>query len=351
MNNLTYKNILSSLEVKQVTDDFVYIEGYASTFGNLDRDGDIIAKGAFTNTLTKRKPEFIYQHQMDKPIGVWDSLVELEEGLFVKGRMPRANSLVRDIESLAKMGALKSLSVGFNVVVADTAPDGVRVIKEIDLWEISIVTIPANPEARITGVKSMMPYQNLPLAERSQAWDSVAAVKRVRSFTKSEDEPSAAYKEAFLWHDSEDSKNFTAYKLPIADVIDGKLQIVPRAIFAAVPVLRGTRGGADIPTLEKQAIIANVEKYYKKIGMESPFEKSDNSIIGLDEVELIQTKKEFEQLLMDTGLFTRRACVTLAAKFNECQSDSGAVGQSDSVSEEALLKAIEKLKKSLTTQR
>ena len=348
MENLSHKNIELTLEVKQEDSQYVYLEGFASTFGNLDRDGDIIVKGAFANTLTVRKPKLLYQHDMKQPIGVIDTAFETDEGLVIKGRMPKDNTLVKDIYPLLMMGALGDFSIGFNVVNADITPDGNRVITEVELWEVSIVTVPANPEARIMGVKSAVPYQNLPLADRGMAWDSAAAIKRVKEFTKSTDKPSASYKKAFLWYDSANSENFTAYKLPIADVVNGRLQAVPRGIFAAAAALRGARGGVDIPASDKASIISNIEKYYKKIGMDSPFAKSDDSIISVDEAELVSTKKEFEQLLLDTGCFTRRACITLAAKFNECQSDSGAIGQSDSVSDEkALIEALNKLKKSL----
>jgi len=154
-NNTNYKQISNAFEVKELESDekFLHIEGWASTFGNLDRDNDIVSKGAFTNTLTKRKPKLLYQHRMDQPIGVIDQAYETNEGLYIKGRLPKDNSMVKDIMPLLKMGALSDFSVGFNVVEADTSPDGVRTIKEIDLWEVSIVTIPANADANITGVK------------------------------------------------------------------------------------------------------------------------------------------------------------------------------------------------------
>lgn len=155
MDDLIFKSFKNTLEIKEITDEFVHIEGFAATFGNIDREGDIIAKGAFTNTLTKRKPKLLNQHRMDQLVGVIDMIAEVEEGLFIKGRMPKANSMVMDMLPLLKMGALGDFSIGFNVVDSDTAHDGTRTLKELDLWEVSLVTIPANEKAKVTSVKKM----------------------------------------------------------------------------------------------------------------------------------------------------------------------------------------------------
>lgn len=157
MKNLDFKNTVCKFDIKGLhdDDDFVNIEGLASTFGNLDRDNDIIAKGAFTNTLTKRMPKLLNQHRTDQPVGVIDVAFEAEEGLRIKARMPKANSMVKDLLPLLTMGALNAFSIGFNIVESDTSADGVRIIKEVDLFEVSIVTFPANEEARILGVKKI----------------------------------------------------------------------------------------------------------------------------------------------------------------------------------------------------
>ncbi len=351
MENLLFKNAGLTLEIKEIGDEYVHLEGLASTFGNIDRSGDIIAIGAFEQTLTKRMPKLLNQHDMRQPIGVIDMAAEVQEGLFIKCRLPKANSMVMDMLPLLKMGALGDFSIGFNVVDSETTPDGNRIIKEIDLWEVSIVTIPANPKAKITSVKSAVPFKDLPLADRGRAWDSTTAIARVRKLTNSGESPSETYKNAFLWYDSENAENFTAYKLPIADVIDGKLTAIPRGIFAAAAALRGARGGVNIPEGDKQTIINNINKYYDKMGIDSPFNKSESALVGLEDAEQISTKREFEALLMETGYFTRKACITLAARFNEGQSDFGKSAQRDSVNEGKLLKeAMENLKKTLTKE-
>src|SRR6185437_14875718 len=82
-------------------------------------------------------------------------------------------------------------------------------------------------------------FQDLPLADRDRAWDGDAAEKRVRAWAKAQDEPNEKYRDAHVWYDADSKENFTAYKLLIADVIDGKLTAVPRGVFAAAAVMQG----------------------------------------------------------------------------------------------------------------
>lgn len=92
----------------------------------------------------------------------------------------------------------------------------------------------------------MTSFQDLALAERDRAWDGGAAEKRVRKWAGAEEEPNQKYGDAHLWYDSEKKQNFTAYKMLVADVVNGKLVAVPRAIMAAAGVLDGARGGVNI---------------------------------------------------------------------------------------------------------
>ena len=91
-------------------------------------------------------------------------------------------------------------------------------------------------------------FQDLPLADRDRAWDGDAAEKRVRSWAGAEDEPNEKYRDAHVWYDADSKDNFTAYKLLVADVIDGRLRAVPRGVMAAGNVMVGGRGGVDMPT-------------------------------------------------------------------------------------------------------
>ena len=142
-----------ALEIKADAEDRT-VEGWASTFGNKDSGGDIIVPGAFADSLTTRMPKMLWQHDTGELIGVWDAAQETAKGLYVKGRFadtPRGN----EAYTLAKMGALDSMSIGYSTMDYDYDPKtGVRTLKQLELWEVSLVTFPMNEQATITTVKA-----------------------------------------------------------------------------------------------------------------------------------------------------------------------------------------------------
>ncbi|KQR11798.1 hypothetical protein [Cellulomonas sp. Leaf334] len=116
-------------------------------------------------------------------------------------------------------------------------------------------------------------FGDLPVADRDRAWDGDAAEKRVRAWAKAEDEPNERYRDAHVWYDAENKENFTAYKLLIADVIDGRLRAVPRGVFAAAAVMQGSRGGVDVPDKDRDRIRSHLAKYYAKLEETPPWEE------------------------------------------------------------------------------
>lgn len=148
-----------ALQIKAAGDDGT-VEGYGSVFGVRDNYDDVIAKGAFTQSLKDHKaagtmPAMLWQHDADKPIGVWTEMVEDEKGLRIKGQLAMETVKGKEAHALLKMGALNGLSIGF--VSKEWAYDReteVRTLTAIDLWEVSLVTFPANEKARVTNVKS-----------------------------------------------------------------------------------------------------------------------------------------------------------------------------------------------------
>ena len=137
-------------------------EGYASIFGNKDLGNDVIEKGAFMRSLRKKgakKIKMLYQHHTKEPIGVFDKVMEDQNGLYVKGRLAMGTQKGKEVYELMKMGAIDGLSVGYRVDAKGHHYDDkrkYRVLKEVDLMEISAVTFPMNPRARIQAVKSDM---------------------------------------------------------------------------------------------------------------------------------------------------------------------------------------------------
>ncbi len=132
----------------------LYIEGYASRFGQRDLNDDVVVPGAFAASLMRSGAggvRMLYQHQPRSPIGVWDSVGEDTNGLFVRGRIIDATPESRMVASLVKSGVIDGLSIGFRTQKSRRSDGGgLRVLTEVDLWEISIVTFPMLPSARIT---------------------------------------------------------------------------------------------------------------------------------------------------------------------------------------------------------
>ena len=132
-------------------------EGYASLFGVPDGAGDIVARGAFRASLRRRPPgqvRMLYQHFAHEPIGVWTAIREDARGLYVRGRLTLDVMRAREVRSLIRDGALNGLSIGFRTLRATRAGSH-RLLNEIELWEISVVTFPllAGSQVTATGAK------------------------------------------------------------------------------------------------------------------------------------------------------------------------------------------------------
>ena len=116
-------------------------------------------------------------------------------------------------------------------------------------------------------------FQDLPLADRDRSWDGAAAEQRVRRWAGAEDEPNEKYRDAHVWYDADNKDNFTAYKLLVADVIDGRLTAVPRGVMAAGNVMNGSRGGVDLPERDIERVKSHLAKYYDKFGDDAPWDR------------------------------------------------------------------------------
>ena len=120
---------------------------------------------------------------------------------------------------------------------------------------------------------SVTSFQDLPLADQDREWDGDAAEKRVRKWADAEDEPNQKYRDAHVWYDKDKKDNFTAYKLLIADVVNGKLVAVPRGVMAAGAVMQGSRGGVNLPEKDIDRVKSHLAKYYKKMDDTAPWER------------------------------------------------------------------------------
>lgn len=157
-----------AFEIKAVDDEneeFFTFEGLASTF-NLDLGNDIIEPGAFLESINRKSPIILWQHDSREPIGMPMEIRETSEGLFVKVRLPKADTLVKGrVIPQIRVGSVRTMSIGFRSL--DDERDGenprVRRLKKVDLVEISLVTFPMNPEAVITGFKNAEGIEQDPL--------------------------------------------------------------------------------------------------------------------------------------------------------------------------------------------
>jgi len=310
-----------NFEVKNIDDsdpNVFKFEGHAAIFNNLDFKGDKILKGAFLDTIRQRmnqskKLPVLWQHDPHNPLGVFTHLSEDEKGLFFRAELPKADTFVsgRVIPQI-RIGSISSMSIGFVAVkfrFEDVAGgDMIRMLEKRDLHEMSVVTFPANDEADITDFKSAQ-FADLILADLEVKWDCDAATKRVKELDSKEQ------KQAFLG------------EFLIADVIEGKLRVVPGAVFAAAATIGGAQGTVDTPEDELKAIKYDIVKYYKKMNRESPFE--EKTCFRVDFVELL-SDRELEKLLKKGVFFSQNQAKKLVKLLKTQQCDVA-----DSISREA----------------
>ena len=151
MNGIIFKQG----ELKDIDENLGVVSGYGSIFGNLDSDNDIIEKGAYKRTIKNngKRVKYIYNHQIDKPIGKMKELYEDEKGLKFVAEIPKT-TFGKEVLELMRYGVIDENSVGIMPIKKDYNDDGVRMIKEVKLYEISAVTLAANDQAKILEVKA-----------------------------------------------------------------------------------------------------------------------------------------------------------------------------------------------------
>lgn len=179
-----------AFDLKAVAESGAF-EGYASTFGNRDQGGDIMERGAFAKALQTRGArgvKMLADHDPTKRVGVWTEMAEDDSGLYVKGQLLTEKAIGREAYIDLKAGALSGLSIGGRATL--TSQDGrkrARMIKEWDLYEISLVTFPMNEMATVTAVKELSDmstedWREIEAALRTKGLSRADAVKAVSGF-------------------------------------------------------------------------------------------------------------------------------------------------------------------------
>jgi HK97 family phage prohead protease len=189
---MNIKNLDFGFELKSISETGTF-EGYGSVFGVKDSYDEIVAPGAFADSLANHKqagtmPALLWQHRSGEPIGVYTSMAEDNIGLKVSGQLAIKTTRGAEAYELLKMGAISGLSIGF--MPREDSYDkltGITTLKKVDLWETSLVTFPANDAARVQGVKSIETIEDLKSAEQFlrdsglSRREAVAFIGRIKS--------------------------------------------------------------------------------------------------------------------------------------------------------------------------
>ncbi|HHL20741.1 MAG TPA: HK97 family phage prohead protease [Aliiroseovarius sp.] len=154
----------------------VRIAGYASHFNEVDKGGDVVAKGAYAASLKAleqkgARVKMLWQHDPAQPIGVWDAVREDARGLWVEGRILKDVERGREAAALVRAGAIDGLSIGYRTVKATKNDKGQRLLHELELWEVSLVTFPMLPSARVEAAKGTSPEADDLLRELAAAFE------------------------------------------------------------------------------------------------------------------------------------------------------------------------------------
>jgi HK97 family phage prohead protease len=263
-----------ALSVEQFTvepadgQDVLHLHGLASVFGS-EVDAwipTVIHRGAFKRTLEQRRPQdipLLWAHDVAEVLGYHTALQETDIGLEVHAVIIPTTAN-KDRAMLMKAGAVRGLSIGFDAVLAETEDRGahlspLRHLREVRLWETSACVFPADQHAHILEVHACTPFQDLPVAPPETPWDPHAAEARLRAWAEVTDRPNERYRRAFLWVDPHAPERLESYRLPIADLIEGELAMVPQALAMAHGCLPA------LPPADRARVQAQVSRYEEKI--------------------------------------------------------------------------------------
>jgi HK97 family phage prohead protease len=182
------------LEIKAITEESEYFvfEGYASTFNNVDYGDDVVVRGAFTDSLTKNSQvPILWAHKMDElPLGKSFQLYEDDKGLFVKANLPKVDPRMHSLIAQIKLGSIQEMSIGYFVEDYEMKKDGIRLLKKINLFEISLVNKAMNPQAKVTGFKSFETLRDIEQTLTDNGFSNKEAktlISKIKEFSSKRD--------------------------------------------------------------------------------------------------------------------------------------------------------------------
>lgn len=310
------------------------IEGFVST-NDMDRVEDVVEPSAFRDSLANymKNPILFYNHESrSDPIGQI-TMAEIREmgdtqGLYVRAELATSetNFKAQKVWDMINEGLLRAFSFGFRIQKRELDEENdIRRILKLDLLEVSVVGIPANPHATFSVAKGLVlgndmatadldltdeqeeelftnkllckfhghdeldddygddksddekgatKYLGLPLADRKAAWRFSAADGN--SLLGPNGNNWKRYRSAHFWFDPQNQNFKKGYKLPFAKLVGNRLVAFPRGVFAAAAVIQGSRGGVNLPQGDVAAVKRHIAKYYKKMGEKPPWNKELN---------------------------------------------------------------------------
>jgi HK97 family phage prohead protease len=257
------------IKFSEVDESGVFV-GKLTVYGEKDSYNDIVEKGAFTKTLReKSKFPLLWQHNREEVIGV-AYLSEKPDYVEVKGELNLEIQRGKEAYALLKQGALNGLSYGYDVLDYDIKGN-TRYLKEIKLYEVSLVTFPALEKANVVEVKMIIDdCLDFPVADDNASWDEAVARRDAAKWASSDGSGDKdkidwkKYRKFFLYVDPDNDENMGGYKFPVVRLIDGRPHIIPRAVISA----RIYVNKASISETDKERLVSVLKRLYQKLGRE-----------------------------------------------------------------------------------
>jgi phage head maturation protease len=324
------------VEIKADGDNAGAFTARIATLNVIDKDNDVTIKGAFEGSDPVRVSRFNHASAIrdDLPVGV-ATIEEVGDQVIAEGQLnldtPGGLDLLNTLRFEAKNGVASEWSYGFTVEESEDGEQDdqkVRFLRRLKAFEISPVMRGAGLDTATLAVKTATDFGDLPLYDRDYSWASSAALGRVRKWASSDgsgdketiDWP--AYAKAFFWLDPDDDESFGGFKLPFADITDGKLWAVPRGIFAVAGVLQGARGGVDISEVEQTDIRSVVDKYYS--AMREKFDDDSIIVPWAKSAGGLSMKHEGDLVLASLDAYTERVALLAELRLKEGRALSAA---------------------------
>ena len=324
------------VEIKADGDNAGAFTARIATLNVIDKDNDVTIKGAFEGSDPVRVSRFNHASAIrdDLPVGV-ATIEEVGDQVIAEGQLnldtPGGRDLLNTLRFEAKNGVASEWSYGFTVEESEDGEQDdqkVRFLRRLKAFEISPVMRGAGLDTATLAVKTATDFGDLPLYDRDYSWASSAALGRVRKWASSDgsgeketiDWP--AYAKAFFWLDPDDDESFGGFKLPFADITDGKLWAVPRGIFAVAGVLQGARGGVDISEVDQDHIKDVVDRYYEK--MRETFDDDSIIVPWAKSAGGLSMKHEGDLVLASLDAYTERVALLAELRLKEGRALSAA---------------------------